>query len=340
MKLGPHVLLQTPQAIAFASWAPIVKCVDLVEPFKVARPDAIRVFRHWFGRQEFTDPAGAAVFILDGLKGYRHPKLLVELQNETAQTLATGLREHLCWTVDVATRLHDAGLKVAGFSFSTGQPERDDWRFLQDHAFGMVDAISIHQYWQHDGLNADQALRHRQVHEWLSGEHLPFIITECGRDCSGDEHGGWKEDGIRAEQYVAELVTYDAELAKDCYVCGATVFTAGPSPTWATFSTDDLDLRALATAAPPPVEVTPVTADEFDRWSADVWARAGVQYVKDNGIPKYWRASARAGHYYGRPEGPEHRTENGQYAYQEFSGAVLHCRVGEWIVSEGLPPFA
>lgn len=84
----------------------------------------------------------------------------------------------------------------------------------------------------------------------------------------------------------------------------------------------------------------PVTGEEFDRWAADVWHRAGVPFNKGAGITRFWLDSAKRGHYLGKPEGPEHRTENGEWAYAEFSGAVLHCRVGEWIVSEGLPPFA
>jgi N-acetyl-anhydromuramyl-L-alanine amidase AmpD len=50
---------------------------------------------------------------------------------------------------------------------------------------------------------------------------------------------GWKEHGITAEAYLQELADLDAELQKDDYVLGATVFTAGPNDDWRDFDVDE-----------------------------------------------------------------------------------------------------
>jgi hypothetical protein len=339
LNIGPHIIQATPAAMAWARQAVVVKQLDGTQALREARPDALRIFRHYFPQQTFGDTAGAANTILSALGGYRHPRLLVELYNEVGQRLGQGLREHVGWTYDVTARLHDAGVQVAGFSFSTGNPGRDDWRYLADCDFACVDVLALHQYWGGQGFTTDHALRHRQVHDWLGGQHPPFVITECGRDAVEGGKGGWIRDGVSASQYVSELWAYGHEIACDQYVSGAAVFTAGPTEDWLAFSADNLDVRAL-TVEETPIEEAHVTSDEFTRWAQDVWHRAGVPYNKDAGIVHYWLDSAKRGHYLGRPEGPEHKTENGVYVLQEFSGAILHCKVGEWIVSEGLPPFA
>lgn len=51
---------------------------------------------------------------------------------------------------------------------------------------------------------------------------------------------GWKLSGITGEEYVRLLKAYDTELQRDDFVLGATVFTAGPTPDWANFDTDEI----------------------------------------------------------------------------------------------------
>jgi hypothetical protein len=53
---------------------------------------------------------------------------------------------------------------------------------------------------------------------------------------------GWLSSGLTADQYIAELAAFAAELDKDPYVLYAAVFTAGPTPDWQAFSTDSLDM--------------------------------------------------------------------------------------------------
>lgn len=62
---------------------------------------------------------------------------------------------------------------------------------------------------------------------------------------------------MNAQQYVAELLAYDAEIAKDNYVIGATIFEAGSQgDMWWNFDIDELVpaiLQAGPIPQPPPV---------------------------------------------------------------------------------------
>lgn len=246
MKLGPHVIRPTPEALTWARQASIVKQIDGTEALRAAPDGAVRVFRHYEPNQTITaEPNVIASRILNALGGYRHPRLYVEIFNEVAQRLGEALEQHVALVRGVTLRLHWAGVKVAGFSFSTGQPDLASWAYLASQSFAGVDAVAIHEYWGSQGFTREQALRHRQVHEFLHGEHPPFLVTECGRDAIQGGMAGWKRNGISAEQYVAELRAYANEIERDTYVLGATVFTAGPTPDWDAFSTDDLDVGGL-----------------------------------------------------------------------------------------------
>ena len=113
------------------------------------------------------------------------------------------------------------------------------------------------------------ALRYRLWYEGLLKPRglgdLPLVISEAGIDgtlnpgaCGNPGGGGWKDfqawwaqqglgpDGPQA--YVNVLAWYDAELKKDPYVLGATLFTAGAlndDNTWHSFDLHEM-LIALA----------------------------------------------------------------------------------------------
>ena len=61
---------------------------------------------------------------------------------------------------------------------------------------------------------------------------VPLVITEGGID--GDA-GGWKNRGITASQYLGFLARWDAELARDPQVVGATIYQVGNTSDWAAF---------------------------------------------------------------------------------------------------------
>lgn len=247
--IGPHIIRPTEPALAWARVAQIVKALDDPSPLTVARPDALRVFRAYFPDQDLSrlSPEAAVGVILQRLGGYRHPLLYVELLNECYQRLSEGLADYTAWTQRAAALLHAQGLRVAGFSFSTGNPEVEDWAYLRSQGFAGVDAVALHCYWGAQGFTPWHALRYRRL--WQPGDP-PLIISECGRDAVEGGKGGWLRDGIGPEQYVGELLAYARELQKDACVLGATVFTAGPTPDWEAFDTDRITDRLLQVAWP------------------------------------------------------------------------------------------
>jgi hypothetical protein len=230
-KLGPHVILLTEEVRPWVERAPIVKALDDPTPLLIARGARVLVFRAYFENQDIP-PETAAGVVIERLGSFRDARLYVEGLNEIHQYMWSGFADYVAWTRRFAEICHQAGLKVAGFSFSTGTPRLDtdpggaeEWLYLKSQDYAGVDAIAIHEYWGNWGFTGWNALRYRKVHDILGPDHPPFIITECGRDAVDDGRGGWQLDNISAEQYAQELLAYDAEISRDPYVLGATVFT-------------------------------------------------------------------------------------------------------------------
>jgi hypothetical protein len=263
-KLGPHIIEPTAEALAFASSAPIALAMDdSIASLMGSNRPAITVYRHYFSDQPLNrngeDIAAEIIGVLNSRGGIRPD--YVCLYNEAVKSNDPNLPRYVQLHWEAVPLLHANGLKVAGFSYSVGNGEIADWQYIQSQGFGGVDAISVHEYWG-DTLFSDwTALRHRRVHDWLGGNHPPFIITECGRDrvesdgvnCYGDyTHCGWIQQRIPPDQYVNELLAYDAEIARDPYVLGATVFTAGCLGTeWCNFNVDQIYQRILGMVGPP-----------------------------------------------------------------------------------------
>ncbi len=227
----------------------VIKQLDGTDALKAAPPRAITIYRRYWpdavqnDRIAAGNVEGTVSEILAGLADFRPS--YVELFNEVAQTLGGGLEQHADFVADATKLLHARGLKVAGFSFSTGNPGQSEWSYLRQRSFCGVDALALHEYWGPLGLTLWEGLRHRLAHQWLDGAHPPMLITECGRDAVDGGGRGWQISGLTPAQYAAELATYAAALAEDSYVLGATVFTAGPTPDWTNYSTDDVDTSSF-----------------------------------------------------------------------------------------------
>lgn len=243
MKLGPHGILTTDAGLNWSIRAPIAKQVDRTDLLKAAGPNAIRIYRRYFPNQPLSAPRDVAAQVIADLKGYRHPRLYIEFYCEIYQRLGQGLEEYVAWTRDATAYAHEHGILVAGFQFSTGQPEHEDWLYIKEQGYAGVDAIALHEYWGGQGFTGWNALRYRKVHEWLGGDHPPFVITECGRDRVEGGNGGWHNDGVSADQYIAELLAYDASIQADPYVLGAVVYTVGPTDDWRAFEVDSIQYR-------------------------------------------------------------------------------------------------
>lgn len=244
-KLGPHIQRSSPSAAEWARKAWIVKSMDDVDMLRLARPGAITIYRRYYEHQDTSrNGAEVAAEIVEKLHGF--VPTFIELYNEHEAYLQTGLENHVRFTREATDYLHARGCKVLGFSFNVGGPEMQDWVYLRQQRYAGVDAIGLHEYWANQGFTQWRALRHRLVHQWTEGDHPPFVISECGRDAIVEEGAtgrGWRAQGVMDEQYAEELEQYDAELCKDDYVIGGTVFTAGPYDGWLDFSTDGLSER-------------------------------------------------------------------------------------------------
>jgi len=266
-KLGPHIIKPSDSALRWAKRAPIVKCLDDTKGLWEAPGGSIRIFRKFFPNQDIAVHGSVVVQQVLGALG-NAPATHIELYNECAQRLGQGLERHVEMTREAVQYLREVrpDLTIVGFSFSTGNPEPEDWWYLQKHGFGEVSLISLHQYWGNEGFSVWNACRHRMVHGWLDGDHPPMIITECGRDRVEGGKGGWKLDGIPEEQYLAELRAYDQQIKDDLYILGATPFTSGPTPDWGNFSMDEISARMEG--GEPPVAWTPQEA--MDRISQEL----------------------------------------------------------------------
>jgi N-acetyl-anhydromuramyl-L-alanine amidase AmpD len=252
-KLGPHIQRPTPAAVRWAAKAWVVKSMDDVGPLTAARPGAITIYRKYFPYQDvMRNGAEVAAEIWNALGGFR--PTYVELYNECCQGFNEGLRDYVRFTSEAVTFFHQHFQKVLGNCGSVGRPEREEILFWQSHGWAGVDAFGIHEYRANQGWSEWRGLRHRKMHEWTGGNHPPFIISECGRDRvveEGAKGRGWREQEISAEDYLGELVEFDAEIQKDDYVLGATVFTAGPYDDWRDFDVDEFaDLVRYEDKAP------------------------------------------------------------------------------------------
>lgn len=243
MALGPHVIKSTNAALAWTKVAPIVKALNTVEPLKAAPDSAIRIFRQSYDNESDTNSSAATVNrVLAGLNGYTHPNLYLQLW--------CGAHPSRAILKAAVALCHNLGYKTVGSSWFTGDYTQKDW---DDATAAGVDAYGPQCYFGNHGFTLDHAVRYRRF--WKPGQK-PVMILEAGRDEIEGGKPGWQISGVTAEQYVDELIAYNAEIAKDNYVLGATVFTAGPTPDWDTFSTDPISaevIRRLPGGTVPPL---------------------------------------------------------------------------------------
>jgi hypothetical protein len=212
------------------------------------------------------DPAAAArAFVAERLASYRANPLVDywEGLNEPGVN-PQNIAWFAAWEAERVRAMAAHGLRCAVGSFSTGVPEWEDFeaflpaiRAAKQHG----GVLSLHEYDAPTmqravgaGLPgqpsyADRgalALRYRWWYEdYLKPRNLviPLIITEAGVDGMVSNRPGpsgkgwqnfrsyWQQQGLGSDPnyiYLEQLAWYDAELRRDDYVLGCTLFTAGP----------------------------------------------------------------------------------------------------------------
>ena len=185
------------------------------------------------------------------------------------------------------------GFRCVVGSFSVGNPELAYWQqFLPalEAARQYGGALALHEYaWPTlDHESQWYLLRHRKVyggepeHGWEGlPEHLqtlPLLITECGLDGlieQGSQPRGWRVlYGHDPDQYLQQLLWYDAELQEDPYVIAAAIYCCSVADwTWKTYDIWPELARTLAQEATPiyrpwpPYPPPPLPPDEEALWA-------------------------------------------------------------------------
>jgi hypothetical protein len=154
-------------------------------------------------------------------------------------------------------------MKSVAYTFSQGVPEKEHWAILAD-GLTHCDLLGLHEYWYPHFNSPDMipwhVLRYRTAWANLPDEaKRQIVITECGADggAGGIDTMGWQKFTSEGA-YLGDLQAYDAELQKDDYMIGATIFQAGSG--WASW--DVSNARTIpawigSTGDPNPVVVHP-----------------------------------------------------------------------------------
>ncbi len=140
------------------------------------------------------------------------------------------------WYVRYAQIMHAEGEKVAGFSWSTGNPTPAKWDSILPYvvdAAAAVDVHAFHEYYSTFGGQRDWG-HYRAFEKALPAyARKPVVITECGLDDTGQPNGGYL-GRISVSDYINILKQYDQVLLQDPYVLGATIFQWGDG-SWPSF---------------------------------------------------------------------------------------------------------
>jgi len=147
-------------------------------------------------------------------------------------------RNYNAFTVEMARLMHEAGLQYAAYSFSTGNPVHVElWDLLAD-GLRASDYLALHEYIAPNEAFSEfdfgMCNRYRQIYARVpENARKPILITECGADYLGQQ--GFKGK-ISVPKYLSMLGQYDAELMKDAYVVGASIYCYGiNAPQWKTY---------------------------------------------------------------------------------------------------------
>lgn len=144
--IGPYDIKgDNPAALDWASRASIVKSQWNTAAIRRASLNAETYYRWAFSQQQQTDflaatdkKAAAQTMcsqILEGLFGFRHPLLHVQLLNEVPRGLNTPYIELAKYAIDI---LHANGVLVCGPSWATGDFEKKDWLVWFPQEFAKV----------------------------------------------------------------------------------------------------------------------------------------------------------------------------------------------------------
>lgn len=252
---------------------------------KAVSPGTVVIARH--GDEQLSiegDPVSAArAYVAAHLDEYRRHPAVDYWEGYNEPVVRGNMPWFAAFEAERARAMAEHGLRAAIGSFSAGVPEWDEFvafvpAVREAQAHGGI--LALHEY---DAPTMDRSvgvalpgrppaphrgcltLRYRWWYEEIllpQGTDIPLVISEAGVDGAvsnrpGPDGRGWLDfrtywrengfgpDGIQA--YLQQLAWYDAELQRDDYVLGFTVFTAGAmNDDWRTYDITSI-LRHLAT---------------------------------------------------------------------------------------------
>ena len=229
--------------------------VKAVWPFP-AIPGKTCISRHWIGgdheEQKYIERGvtGAQELFQRMLPLYQqYPGLFWEPWNEP-DTSTLGKCQNLCLSaVEYARLMHANGFKIAGLATGEGRPEDNpDSTSAQKTAalgpaFMAMDLITVHGYFSPPQCLPDNAwhtTRYRKINaDLIAAGFNPsarWVISEAGIDRGViGAPGGYKNIPLTQAEYLPYIQQHDAELCKDDYVLGCTLYTLNPNPTWVSF---------------------------------------------------------------------------------------------------------
>ncbi len=249
-------------------------------------------------------------------------------------------------------------LPYACLSGQVGRPEPQDVALFRD-VLSICWGVNFHAYLQHyrtDVDTTDLYYAFRPLNVLMPeivkiNPRIALLIGECGTYYPPAQTGISKGDEARVQVEIAAAYERECQARGYNYI-GAVSYGIGldgdQREPWDLSGEAATFAEANAGAEAPPVVPTPlpetqpaggeeVSQEEFGRWAADVYRRANVPFNPESGFVRYWMDSARRGRYLGRPEGPEHPTEDGRHIIQEYASCVLCYHTDTGAVSEGIP---
>ncbi|MGE5138163.1 MAG: hypothetical protein ACM3JD_01765 [Rudaea sp.] len=166
------------------------------------------------------------------------------------------------WFARWGDLMKSVGVPSVAYTFSQGVPEDWHWPILAE-GLRHCDLLGLHEYWCPNLYSTDMvpyhALRYRVAWQKLPTDaRRQIVITECGADggAAGRPTDGWQGLGISQDAYLRDLQQYDAELCKDDYVIGATIFCAGGGwPHWDITNAPLIPAYVGSTGNPVPIKI-------------------------------------------------------------------------------------
>lgn len=258
-KLGLHFIQTTPWIRRVDMPCPYVKIINPPEDIQAIFPSKRVIGRIYMtdgeeGQYYAKGAKGGRAYFERCLPFYKRAPYIAawEFVNEPAMIKTPGERAALDdATCEWLHLMHACGLKGVVGNFSERNPPDGTIHEFR-RMIEMADYLGVHMYGA-PSLQTDpmrHVLRYRQLAAEMlaAGMVLPrVLIGETGIDLGiiGAGRKGWQK-ACSWEQYFENIRWLETELAKDSYVVGAFLYTAGASKDWKTFDINEGQARQIA----------------------------------------------------------------------------------------------